>query len=151
MKVFWLNRVRRLHMLAAPRWTGIYVDPSRGSSDVFQLQPEERLLRFPRDHFQSGHLSKKFLLWLRRAAEHPAAWRHVCNDASLCSNLSACSDPQMPGHRCLSTDLDEIAKDCGTRNADLGDDYTTPSEHNVVTDLHQIIYLIAPAAPTARS
>jgi hypothetical protein len=39
----------------------------------------------------------------------------------------------------LPPDLDEILNDSGTSNAGLGHDDATPAEHNVMSDLHNII------------
>ena len=45
----------------------------------------------------------------------------------------------MSGHGCLAPDPDVILQHCRAGNTDLGDDDATPTECDVVADLHQVI------------
>ena len=63
----------------------------------------------------------------------------VADEPGLGADLGALAHAQVPGHRGLAADLDEVFQHGGARDADLGDDDAAAAEADVVADLHQVI------------
>ena len=88
------------------------------------------------DHtFQSGYLSEEFHSRLRGTAEQHCAGRYIGNHPRLCANLRPLPDPQVPSHGSLAADLNEILKDRGSRDSNLGDDDAATSQAHIMADL----------------
>ena len=88
--------------------------------------------------FQRGHLAKEIVPRLRRAAQQdPAA--DVRDDPRLGADLPATTDAQVPRHRGLAADLDEILEHGRSGDPYLGHDDAAASQLNIVADLDQVI------------
>ena len=92
------------------------------------------------DHtFERGYLPKELGSRLRRAAEQHRPGRRIANDPRLCANLRALSDPQVSRHCGLAPDLNEILKDRGARDPNLGNNDAAASQADIMSDLDEII------------
>ena len=89
--------------------------------------------------FQCGYLPEEFHSRLRGTAEQHCTGRYIGNHPRLCANLRALSDPQVPRHGSLPADLNEILKDRGARNPNLGDNDAAASQADIMADLDEII------------
>ena len=111
---------------------------TRGVADqerIIGRQSSNRSFGFLDHTFQSGYLSEEFHSRLRGTAEQHCAGRYIGNHPRLCANLRPLPDPQVPSHGSLAADLNEILKDCGSRNSNLGDDDAATSQAHIMADL----------------
>ena len=76
---------------------------------------------------------------LRRAAEQHRAGRYIGNHPCLCAHLRALSDTQVPRHGGLTAYLNEILKDRGARDPNLGNYDAAASQADIMADLDEII------------
>jgi hypothetical protein len=93
----------------------------------------------PQHLLEPSDLSVKFVPWLRRHPKHRCPRRDIRNDARLCADPRASTNPNMVGHPRLAADLNKILENRRTRNSDLRYDDTTSANDDVVPDLHQVI------------
>ena len=88
------------------------------------------------DHtFQRGYLPEELGSRLRRTAEQHRAGRRIANDPRLCANLRALSNTQVSRHCGLTAYLNEILKDRGARDPNLGNNDAAASQADVMADL----------------
>ena len=105
----------------------------------FALGGQSDAAYFFRHLSENRNLSEEFSFWLSRASKHSSASSYVRNQSRLRSDFRALTDPKMPGHRRLPPDANKILKHGRTRNTNLCDDDTTPTEGNIVADLDEVI------------
>ena len=84
---------------------------------------------------QRGYLPEEFRSRLRRAAEQDRTGTYIGHHPCLSTDLGTLSDPQVLRHAGLAADLNEILKDRGARDPNLGNNDAAASQADIMADL----------------